>query len=31
MAIRIYTDNGCDLDKHILDELGVGFSTSPQL
>lgn len=24
MAIRIYTDNGCDLDKHILDELGVG-------
>lgn len=24
MAIRIYTDNACDLDKSVLDELGVG-------
>ncbi|MEN6391673.1 MAG: DegV family protein [Syntrophomonas sp.] len=23
MAVRIYTDNGCDLDRTILDELGV--------
>ncbi|MEQ8173977.1 MAG: DegV family protein [Syntrophomonadaceae bacterium] len=24
MAVRIYTDNGCDLDRTMLDELGVG-------
>lgn len=24
MAVRIYTDNGCDLERTVLDELGVG-------
>lgn len=24
MAVRIYTDNGCDLDRTVLNELGVG-------